>query len=307
MRALDKVNLKDVVFVDIETAPLVPKLELDTPLFESWSYMNRNKNLSNTELIELYDRESALYAEFARAVCISVGRINKDKLSVRTYIDLDEGKMLEEFNNDLYKVTSSNRKTQFCGHASKTFDLPFLFKRLIVNQIKPHDLIDSSGLKPWEVTGIDTMELWKGSSYMNSSLLSISTALGLPSPKDDISGANVGKLFWSNEKDRLRRIADYCEKDVLTTSNILRRFKFEPLLEMDKSDIKLEEVPIFNYLMNGGRYGAKHKKELIEVFKSLNEDEREKGVNILNAIVSNAKDKKTKFQKAHIKAIIESL
>ncbi len=309
MIALSKIKLKDVVFIDIETAPLVPELELDTPLFESWEYKKKREGLDNQDLIKTYFDEAALYPEFARIVCISVGRVNKSKLVVRTYNDEDEKVLLEKFNNDLQKVTYSNPKTVFCGHAAIGFDIPFVFKRCIINQIRPHELLDTAHLKPWEVTTIDTQTLWKGTSFSGASLINIAVALDIPSPKDDIFGQDVGKVFWSKEKGRIERISRYCEKDVLTTANVVRKCRFEPLLELEISsqDVSIESNPVVKYLMDGGRYGTKHKDSLVELFKGLSEDEREQGFIILEAIVSNASGKKTKFQKAHIKAIKEEM
>ena len=58
--------------------------------------------------------------------------------------------------------------------------------------------------------------------------------LGIPSPKDDIDGSQVGSVFWK-EWD-LERIAHYCEKDTLTLAQILLRMRQEPIL--DESEIK---------------------------------------------------------------------
>ena len=52
--------------------------------------------------------------------------------------------------------------------------------------------------------------------------------LDIPSPKDDIDGSEVGRVFW--EENDLRRIAKYCEKDVLAVMQLLLRFKYQPLL-----------------------------------------------------------------------------
>lgn len=53
--------------------------------------------------------------------------------------------------------------------------------------------------------------------------------MGIHSPKDDIDGSMVGELYWNGtEEERatnLKRIAIYCQKDVITTGNIFLRFK----------------------------------------------------------------------------------
>jgi len=67
------------------------------------------------------------------------------------------------------------------------------------------------------------MDLWKFGDYKNyTSLELLTTILGIPSPKDDIDGSMVARVYYE-EKD-LARILKYCEKDVLAIARILLRF-----------------------------------------------------------------------------------
>ena len=50
----------------------------------------------------------------------------------------------------------------------------------------------------------------------------------IPTPKDDISGADVGRVYW--EEDNLERIATYCQKDVVTVAQLLLKFRGEEML-----------------------------------------------------------------------------
>jgi hypothetical protein len=47
--------------------------------------------------------------------------------------------------------------------------------------------------------------------------------LGIPSPKEDISGKDVGKVYW--QENGLERIKTYCQKDVLTVAQIILKLK----------------------------------------------------------------------------------
>lgn len=305
MKALKQLNLKHLVFIDIETVRVTKELELDTPLFDSWEYLKRRNGETDVELQESYVKEAGLHAEFARIVCITVGRINGDELVVKTYNQDDEKELLEEFNKDLSLVTDAQPKTMFCGHAAIGFDIPFIFKRCMVNQVEPNDLLDTAGKKPWEVsdTIVDTKDLWKGTGFRPSSLINIAVSLEIPSPKDDISGAEVGDLYWSGEKGRVDRISRYCEKDVLTTANVVRRCRFEPLLTMAGGEVKIEELPLIQKLFDGGKFGVKEKKELKSLLDSMDKETREKAFVVLDAMTSTAKGKKTKVTKAHIKTL----
>ena len=65
--------------------------------------------------------------------------------------------------------------------------------------------------------------------------------MGVPSSKDDIDGSMVGDLFHTqNPEERminLKRIATYCQKDVVTTANIILRFKNSPIVHSDDIEI----------------------------------------------------------------------
>jgi len=74
------------------------------------------------------------------------------------------------------------------------------------------------------------MELWKFGDYKHFTSLKLLTAiLGIPSPKDDISGSDVGAVFYKEKN--IKRIVKYCEKDTIAVAQILLRFNNEPLIE----------------------------------------------------------------------------
>lgn len=306
MRALSKLNEKNLLFFDIETAPVVKELQLDTPLFDSWSYkVNRDGiTLNNEEIIQKYSAESGLYPEFAKVVSIVVGKIVNNEIVLITFDDPDEVDLLNKFN----RLVERNIKDKLCGFVNIGFDTPFIFKRMIINGITPHDKLDSSGLKPWEVDEIDLAVIWKGTSFARASLINIATAFGLPSPKDDISGADVGRVYWSGEEGALARISAYCRKDVETTINLFKCMRGEvPLTLADSGSVEAEPDTLINKLFNGGAYGKKEKEQLLEHLKSLEEDERNKALTLLDCITSAAKGKKTKITKAHIRTLKKEL
>jgi hypothetical protein len=53
--------------------------------------------------------------------------------------------------------------------------------------------------------------------------------LGKASPQDVIDVSQVGEVYW--KENDLQRIVTYCQKDIITTANILLRFKNMPLIE----------------------------------------------------------------------------
>jgi hypothetical protein len=81
-----------------------------------------------------------------------------------------------------------------------------------------------AGKKPWEVQHLDTMELWKFGDYKHYTSLELLAAIfDIPTPKDDIDGSMVGKVYW--EEKNLERIVTYCQKDVITIARLLRRYQ----------------------------------------------------------------------------------
>jgi hypothetical protein len=73
------------------------------------------------------------------------------------------------------------------------------------------------------------MELWKFGDYKSYTSLSLLAAIfNIPTPKDDIDGSMVGHVYWV--ENQLERIAAYCQKDVVATAQLLRRYRGEELI-----------------------------------------------------------------------------
>ena len=53
----------------------------------------------------------------------------------------------------------------------------------------------------------------------------------IPTPKDDIDGSMVAKVYY--EDQHLERIVSYCEKDVVATIQLFRRYEGKPLISED--------------------------------------------------------------------------
>ena len=102
----------------------------------------------------------------------------------------------------------------------------------MVNNIPIPPQLQIAGKKPWEVNHLDTMELWKFGDYKNyTSLNLLATILSIPTPKDDIDGSMVKKVYY--EDNDLKRIVKYCQKDVITTAQILLKFKGLPSISSE--------------------------------------------------------------------------
>jgi len=227
-------NFNNILFLDIET---VSQYETYNHLPDDWKELwnlkagiiNRNKEEETSE--SCYPRAS-IYAEFGKIICISCGYLQGNsedrKMIIKSYCGHDEKKLLTEFADMLQKWSGEAEK-YLCAHNGKEFDYPYICRRMIINGIEIPEALKISGRKPWEVRHLDTMELWKFGDYKSfTSLKLLAKVLGIPSPKDDIDGSMVGHVFW--EEKNLERIAEYCQKDVVTVANVMLRFKNLPLL-----------------------------------------------------------------------------
>ncbi len=221
---LKDLKLDNVLFLDIETVPQVADFNsLDDKFKLLWekkaALLMRNKPDSTAD--KLYSM-AGIYAEFGKIVCISCGFTNGKEFRIKSYYGDDEKVLLEEFADLLYKHFNNNYNL-LCAHNGKEFDFPYIARRMLVNGIKLPDIINLAGKKPWEVRHLDTMELWKFGDYKHYTSLELLAALfKIPTPKDDIDGSMVGDVYWV-EGD-LNRIVIYCQKDVITIAQLLRKY-----------------------------------------------------------------------------------
>ena len=226
-------DLSKVLFLDIETVPEVYHWnKLDPVMQELWSAKTRYRQESQGKSAEDLYTEAGIFAEFGKIICIGVGRLEKKDdghhLRVTAYRDSDEAAVLRQFAELLDKHYDTPDHW-LCGHNGKEFDFPYIARRCIVNRIRLPKLLDIGGLKPWEVGHLDTMNMWSFGDRKNfTSLALLAQVLGIPTPKDDISGADVARVYYE-EKD-LERIAKYCCKDVVATAQLYLRLRGNNLM-----------------------------------------------------------------------------
>jgi uncharacterized protein YprB with RNaseH-like and TPR domain len=235
-------NFNNILFLDIETVSQFETYEhMPAEWKELWGlkaqFLLRNKETETTETI--YER-AGIYAEFGKIICISCGCLQgtgeDKKLLIKSYCDEDEKKLLTDFAGMLQKWSGDADK-YLCAHNGKEFDYPYICRRMIINGIEIPEVLKIAGRKPWEVRHLDTLEFWKFGDYKNyTSLKLLAKVLGVPSPKDDIDGSQVNSVYWK-EKD-LDRIVTYCQKDVITLTQVLLRFHCKPLLKSENISIK---------------------------------------------------------------------
>lgn len=226
---LDNLDWNNVMVIDIETVPQYSSYDLLPEHFQKlWD--KKTQNQRKEETAEEFYRNAGIQAEFGKIICISAGMFTKGGgFRVKSFASHNEAEMLENFA-EMLKSRPNN--LILCGHNAKEFDIPYICRRMLVKSIKLPEQLCISGKKPWEICHLDTMDLWKFGDYKNFTSLSLLAAVfGIPTPKDDIDGSMVGSVYWVD--NQLDRICTYCQKDVVTTAQLLKRFKGEPLIADD--------------------------------------------------------------------------
>jgi DNA polymerase elongation subunit (family B) len=223
---LDNIRKEDVLFLDIETAPLVYKYnELNETTKKMWD----TKFKYAPETPEENYIKAGIYAEFAKIICISVGIITKgNEFKAKSFSGDNESQLLSDFF-ELLNTRYNGEQHLLCAHNGKEFDFPFICRRALINGLKLPRILNIAGKKPWEIKHLDTMELWKFGDYKNYTSLSLlASVFNIPTPKDDIDGSDVARVYW--EEKNMERITTYCEKDVLTVAQLFLRYKGEPII-----------------------------------------------------------------------------
>ncbi len=219
---LQQIDLQNVLILDIETVPQYRNFDEVPGNFQKlWDLKTRFQRKDEQTPEEFYER-AGIWAEFGKIVCISVGIFRSDKfLRIKSFCCEDEKDLLAEF---IALLNSQPASLILCAHNGKEFDFPYLCRRMLINTLNIPEQLNIIGKRPWEINHLDTMELWKFGDYKNYTSLSLLAAIfGIPTPKDDIDGSQVGHVYW--EENDLERIKTYCQKDVITTARLLQKFK----------------------------------------------------------------------------------
>ncbi len=234
------VSLDKILFFDIETAPVVESFD---DLSEEMQYLwaEKYQKLQDRDPVRYASTpdddwmQAAVFAEFSRVVCIAVGFCYIPKgerewhLRTKAFCGTDERRILADFL-ELVGSFMISPYHNLCGHNIKEFDVPFVCRRALINGLQLPDCLQIAGKKPWEVHFTDTLELWKFGDFKNyTSLKTLAAVFDIPTPKDDIDGSQVGRVYYE-EKD-LQRISTYCQKDVVATTQVFLRMNSEETIK----------------------------------------------------------------------------
>lgn len=208
------------------------ELKLQNPKkAQLWADKFAKQNIKNptewTDLHESYEKFAALNAEYGKIACASFCyMVNKDGCyngAIKSFHSAgDEKEILEGISTLLINLDAKGKDMKLCGHNIKKFDIPWLIKRMILNNVTIPPQLQLWGKKPWEINHVDTGELWSlgnWDGYVSLDLLS--NILDVPSPKTEMHGSHVGEAYWKdNDYEKIRL---YCEDDVKAVARICHK------------------------------------------------------------------------------------
>jgi 3'-5' exonuclease len=234
--------VNSILFLDIETVPQYPSYQDMPGEWKSLWDIKANNLLKNKEVesVETLYPRAGIYAEFGKIICISCGFIqgggDQKRINLKSFFGENESILLFEFAEMLRKWSAGEQRF-LCAHNGKEFDFPYLCRRMVINNIPIPPMLDIAGKKPWEIPHLDTMELWKFGDFKSyTSLNLLAHTLGIPTPKDDIDGSRVWEVYWKDSD--LARIVNYCQKDVITVTQLFLRMMGEQLVKPENVEIK---------------------------------------------------------------------
>jgi 3'-5' exonuclease len=204
------------VFLDIETLPPERDRLRETPV-------------PATDDQEF--RDLALNGDWGRVLTIGLVVENNERDVHRGLLGrerqtrmfhLDEARTLRSFWKLLRDFDP--RRDLIIGHNLFDFDLPFLYKRSIVNRVRP--TVDLSFARCRSRPIFDTMHEWQKWKWCRKhiSLDELAHVLRLESSKQGMDGSQVYDEFCAG---RHEEIADYCMRDVELVRQVYRRLTFE--------------------------------------------------------------------------------
>jgi hypothetical protein len=222
---ITKKEFQETLFIDIETVPLL-KDEKQTYNFNKKFKINEGESFQ-----EVYDSKASLYGEFSKIICISYGKIkynygdNTYDRYVKNITSETEKEILEKFILICDKQVKNGGAIKFCGHNIEKFDIPFIVKRLIINNIKIPSYLDITKYKTWDNKFFDTIKFWDLTSYSATSLELLYNVL-FPD-KFIKSEKNILMLYNNSE---FKKICKYCDDDVNMVMDII--IKMESLYDV---------------------------------------------------------------------------
>lgn len=199
------------LFFDIETIPSAE--EHKDVHVEIIKKLNSKKD----KTVEKIHEETSFEGTFGRICCIGIIKENSAGIIQKEVFSGSEKEILTKF----WKTAADVHR--FVGHNIWNFDLPFIYKRSIINGIKPRWDISFARYRNMPI--YDTQQEWELWGYQKAQKLdTLAKVLNLPTSKGEMDGSMVWKYY---KEGKIEDICKYCMKDVELTRLVYYKMTFE--------------------------------------------------------------------------------
>jgi 3'-5' exonuclease len=192
-----------IFYFDIETVPT------DKALQEN-GLLDAQIKLDEAEII----KKLSLSAVTAKIICLCY-TIEPSVSGTIEVLKGEESDILKGF----WKIVPDCNL--FVGHNILDFDMRFIYQRSVIHNIKPSRDIPFTRFRNAPI--YDTMQEWSKWGREHASLDSLSKALGIPSPKENLDGSKVYPYYRAG---KLPEIIEYCKRDVESVRAVYKRLTF---------------------------------------------------------------------------------
>jgi 3'-5' exonuclease len=192
-----------IFYFDIETVPTEKALQEN-------GLLDAQIKLDEPELV----KKLSLSAVTAKIICLCY----TIEPSLSGAVEVLQGEETDIIKNFWKIVPDCNL---FVGHNILDFDMRFIYQRSVIHQIKPSREIPFTRFRNAPI--YDTMQEWSKWGREHASLDSLSKALGIPSPKENLDGAKVYPYYRAG---KLPEIIEYCKRDVESVRAVYKRLTF---------------------------------------------------------------------------------
>lgn len=219
-KSLKSLNIEGMLFMDIETVSKNKDLEIDSREYLNFQWKNRQKEnndefLTDDELSALYKKTAALHPAYNKIVCISVAYIKDTVLHYKSLTGSQEDIIRQYFT-----MLNSGKFTPV-GFNIVGFDVPTIRMKGSEEGLMEelNEKYSDVSKKPWDLESIyvDLMKVFKGTYFYNLSFDEVCMIHSVESPKSDINGSQVTKVYYD---EGVERIAEYCNRDVIACAEL---------------------------------------------------------------------------------------
>ena len=226
--------MSDLLFIDIETAETTD-IDIIQDIADN---IKPPGNIKKQESINKWIEEKKLAAikeavsktsfdGFAGSICSISYAVNDDEIhSISTVPGKGDEELLNDFFHDLINEYGVNFNPQWVAHYVE-FDLPFLYKRCVVNNAKPSIYLPIFP-KPWAKSVYCTLYNSVGLSKVGGSLDRVCKILGIGKKTEGIDGSMVNQYFIDG---RIDEIVEYNKQDVYLLRELYKRLNFIDKIE----------------------------------------------------------------------------